>query len=597
MIWSCDQANSGARMSAEPPEEIEGAIDGTPPIISQEAIVANDGLDDSSMMPFITTFPGSSLIATNDHRPSLFEPLGGTSINSSSMLATDMETSTTHPQGPGMAGPAQVSKRSRIDEEQKDDIKRFKHERSLPVTPSSSPFRTLRITKLSTTRDSWLLQKSDDDRIHLHDETSSQDTGPQHPRGQTTMEQLTPYPTRRLQEPENQVSLSTVAIIPDGLEERSSPLLTSGGQPTPMTTTYVSLRVSNGKPGGATGIEESTHLAYTPGPNDVRSQNFNELAGRTAGPYHPNDNPGISNDEYPLDDDITEEDIVCLLDTAPDKIQERHIPPSSVTQAWDHDSRSAGEYDQTLKYSSPLPSSAQSRVLQPVGEARNFSSGQDELLDEDVDWNAVYTMVNVSPRASSTAKTQGITHPLAENQTVQAGKLPKHNLEVGDAMPPKPFVRASFPEKVPDRCIVSGLSSNTVLRTCFRIGEMVNQTARCLNHRQEVVFELFARVTYSNRESLERRQHFQFVDLFKDQRPYPAGILANWRVGSLLDRQSSAFLGISTGPKMCRCVCKPRREPKVPIGLSLVVLSIREVDWTQVRLARKMTCGGLDDTT
>ncbi|KAI0377002.1 hypothetical protein F5Y04DRAFT_265140 [Hypomontagnella monticulosa] len=596
MMWNCNQANSGGRPSAEPPEETEGVIDGEPTIISQEAIVANDGLNNNSTMPFTRTFPGSSLMAISIHSPSLLEPPRGTSINPSPMLAAGIETSTTGPQGPDITNLTQASKRSRVDEEQ-NDIKRFKHEQSLPATPSSSPFRTLRITKLSTTRDCWSLQKSDDDRLSLHDETSSQGTGPRHPRGQTTMEQLTPYPTRRLQESENQVSLGAVAVMADGLGEMNGPLLTSGRQSTPMGSAFVSLSASDGKPGGAAGIEESAHLAYTPGPSDARFQHFDELAGRITGPYHLNDNSRTSNDEYPLDDDIAEEDMVCLLDMASDKVQETHIPPSSVTRAWDQDSRSAGEYDQTLQYSSPLPSSAQPRVPRPVGEARNFSSGQDELLDEDVDWNAVYTMVNVSPRASSTAKTQGITHPLAENQTIQAGELPKHNPEVGDAMPPKPFVRASFPEKVPDRCIVSGLSSNTVLRTCFRIGEMVNQIARCLNHRQEVVFELFARVTYSNRESLERRQHFQFVDLFKDQRPYPAGILSNWRVGSLLDRQSSAFLGISNGPKMCRCVCKPRREPKVPIGLSLVVLSIREVDWTQVRLAKKMTCGGLDDTT
>ncbi|KAI0839784.1 hypothetical protein F5Y06DRAFT_264604 [Hypoxylon sp. FL0890] len=302
-------------------------------------------------------------------------------------------------------------------------------------------------------------------------------------------------------------------------------------------------------------------------------------------------------DEYPLDDDLMEEDIACLLDTAMDDVQETRIPPSSVTQAWDHDSRSAAEYDPTLQHSSPLSSIGKPGGPQTVDAAWKHNNSDDDLLDEDVDWNAVYAMTSTIPTDSSTAGLQGIVHPPLGNGFTYTEKTVEHNSHVkNDALPMKPFVRPPFPEKVRDRSVISGLSSNTVLRTCFRIGEIINQAVHCLNHRQEVVFELFARVTYSSRESLQRRQHFQFVDLFKDQRLYPAGILSDWRVGSQLDRQSSAFLGTNSEPRICRCVCKPVRDPKISIGLSLVVLAIRETDWMQIRWAKKMFCGGSEDT-
>ncbi|KAI2621979.1 hypothetical protein GGS26DRAFT_594352 [Hypomontagnella submonticulosa] len=582
-MGSCNQTNDSGRPLAELPQGIEYVIDGGPPTISQEVVIANDYLNDSSINPFNVMFPEESLMLINDHDTSSLEPTGSTPNYFDPASSSEIGALNTSLRGPDVTE-TRIAKCRRIVQKDKDDVKRFTHELSLPATLSSGPFRTLRITKPSTARDRWSLQKSEKDELNLSDGISSQGARPRHPRGQTTMEQLTPYPTGRLQE--------------SGLNEMSCPLPAGGHQPTPATSAYGPWSTSYDEPGGAIVVaQQPTNRAYTPGPNYVEFRRADEFASIGTVPHRLRDDSGTSNDEYPLDDDLMEEDIASLLNIGPDKVQETHIPPSSVTQAWDHDSRSAAEYDRTLQYSSPSPSSGQPRVSQPVGEARHVGDSQDELLDDDVDWNAVYAMVSVLPRASSAAGPQDMVRPSAEDQTFHAEKTAKHDPRIKDAMFLKPFVRSSFPERVPDRCTVPGLSSNTVLRTCFRIGEMVNQAARCLNHQQEVVFELFARVTYSNRESLERRQHFQFIDLFKDQRPYPTGILANWRVGSLIDRQSSAFVGISTGPQMCRCMCKPRREPKAPIGLSLVVLAIKEVDWTQVRLAKKIACGGSDDAT
>ncbi len=134
-----------------------------------------------------------------------------------------------------------------------------------------------------------------------------------------------------------------------------------------------------------------------------------------------------------------------------------------------------------------------------------------------------------------------------------------------------------------------------MLRTCFRTGVMINQAARCFDSQQDVVFELYARVTYSNRASLERRQHFQFLDLFKDLRPCPSGALVNWRVGSQLDRQSSAFLSMSNGPKLCRCICKPIKDPIIPNGLYFAILSISETSWKQIEWRKMVVCGSSDE--
>ncbi|KAL7622238.1 hypothetical protein AAE478_007741 [Parahypoxylon ruwenzoriense] len=337
---------------------------------------------------------------------------------------------------------------------------------------------------------------------------------------------------------------------------------------------------------------------------DARLQNNknsgNGFEGGAANPDRINADTTIDfDDDYPLDDGLMEEDMACLLHRGLGHTQETRIPPSSVTIDWGHDSRSALEYDPTLKYSSPLSSSEKASRVQKGPQLVDVAGGpgdvQEDLLDEDVDWNVVYAMTDVIPGDPSLAGLRETARPSPSVRITCAGAPSETDRDIEGVAPLGPFPRPPFPEKVGDLSTVIGLSSNTVLRTCFRIGEMINQSVRCLSHQQEVVFELFARVTYSNRENLERKQHFQFVDLFKDQQPYPAGILVGWRVGSQDDRQSSAFLNIKAKPKLCRCVCRPRREPKAATGLIFAILAIREVGWAQVRRAKKILCGDSDE--
>ncbi|KAI1816530.1 hypothetical protein GGS20DRAFT_213622 [Poronia punctata] len=303
---------------------------------------------------------------------------------------------------------------------------------------------------------------------------------------------------------------------------------------------------------------------------------------------------GTHDDEYPLDDDIADDNIIQLLADNTGSVQEYHIPPSSV-QKWHCGSRSPVEYDPTLQYTPPNQRQPDSSITErgTVSPA-NQIVGPDDLLDEEVDWSAVLLEVSAMQH-----------NPLVDSRDTDASRpkgtgvvrhAPKAiHVEPGDSTPLKPYVRPPFPEKVRDRPEVPGLSSDTILRTCFRVGMMVEQTARCFCHRQDVIFQLYARVTYSHRENQIRKQHFQFVDLFKDQNPYPSATLSSWSVGSQLDRDSASFLDTSKGPRLCWCMCKPMRDPKTVIGYTYTVLKIREVDWDEIRWAKDIVCGVFEE--
>ncbi|KAI0003605.1 hypothetical protein F4779DRAFT_601333 [Xylariaceae sp. FL0662B] len=447
------------------------------------------------------------------------------------------------------------------------------------TTPSSSPFQTLKVIKSSNGDDNVSLSKaayrpSD----FLYDAAQGQDTGSEHLLGQTTMEQLTPYPTSSPRSSANVSHYNPVIQISD-VDAEVHPAAIQPSVPATVACTpeivHDSLIVSCGTSPTDMVVEQTVNSrseVILPNARDVDA-GFN------------------SDDEYPLDG-VMEEDMVGLFSTAQEVHHETNIPPSSITLAWDHDSRSAAEYDPALQYSSPFPSSGQTRSTPTTNKPKE---AQEDLLDDDVDWDAVYEMTNTLPKDPSIAVLQEIEGPSRAIEGTQDENLIENSAHVNDSTPLRPFARVPFPEKVRDRSVVPGLCSKTVLRTCFRIGETINQAVRCSNHQQDVVFELYARVTYSSRESLARKQHFQFVDLFTDRQPYPAAVLSGWRVGSQLDRQSSVFLNTKAGPRLCRSLCRPRRDPKAAIGWTFVILDIRETDWEQISWAKKIVCG--DDSS
>jgi hypothetical protein len=273
-----------------------------------------------------------------------------------------------------------------------------------------------------------------------------------------------------------------------------------------------------------------------------------------------------------------EEDMARLADSLSADTQP-NVPPTSVIN--DMNSSFALEvFDVTLQRSSPTGSSGATKVCQI----------DQELLGDEVTWEAILEKKSSLPRLTSPptilVPAEGAGHcltPLQRANTIL-----------------KPFARPLFPVPVRGKSPIVGLSNSSPIKICFRIGELVNEVAKHLksNQKQEfgdgTVFELYARVTYSSRERTARVQHFQFMDLYREQRPYPTGMLIGWRTASLLDRQSLAFLSKTSGgpqqKQMCRCICSISRDKKSEMGWSLSVKNIREVEVGEIELMRHLIC-------
>lgn len=155
-----------------------------------------------------------------------------------------------------------------------------------------------------------------------------------------------------------------------------------------------------------------------------------------------------------------------------------------------------------------------------------------------------------------------------------------------------PFARPDFPATMRDRSPIIGLSAQTFLRVCFRVGEMFKEGGRCeaLNHN--AVIELFARVTFSSREVGTTKQHFQFADLWHDRPPYPTGLLANYKSSGLTETESRVFIGASGVGVMARCLGTLKREKKSGSGWLLHICSIRQADWEEIRWTRRIVSAG-----
>ncbi|KAI5866254.1 hypothetical protein GGS23DRAFT_377298 [Durotheca rogersii] len=493
------------------------------------------------------------------------------------------------------------AKRPRVEREDDGGECQSKRQQCSPATPPTGPFQVLKPTKPGGVGDHHLISNT----FACHDAALSQLARYQHPYRPAYLQQMAPQQTPKpgggsQYQATRHLEVGSAA----GSDITRDPPLANDRFLVPATT--ASARRT------AYAARSSSHGDLTDTPTEPREhtplsgtrlraeKRGNECAGATAVLDRlPGDAITDWKDEYPVDG-LMEEEMACLLDTALNSVWEAQVPPSSVTKDWDRDSRSATEYDATLQHSSPPICSEKPKAtqggLQGVGRVEEPGDVEDDLLDEGVDWNAVYAAVSTIPDNASAVNCRDAPRSSSVDQISPVHNSGEVRPGVGDETRLRPFVRPPFPEKVRDGSAILGLSSNTVLRTCFRVGEMINQSVRCLTRQHDAVFELFARVTYSNRENLERRQHFQFVDLFKDQRPYPAGILTGWRVGGRLDRQSAAFLPVKAEPRICRCLCRPKRDPKAATGLILTIISIREADWTQIRWAKKLVCGDPDGT-
>ena len=160
-----------------------------------------------------------------------------------------------------------------------------------------------------------------------------------------------------------------------------------------------------------------------------------------------------------------------------------------------------------------------------------------------------------------------------------------------DYEPLPTFARPDFPVAIRDRCPVIGLSDQTFLRTCFKIGEMFKEGKRCSSLGRDAIIELFARVTFSSRDPGTTKQHFLFADLWQDNPPFPSGILMNYKTTGLADTESKAFVGVEE-PKLVRCLGRFKRDVKSTTGWLLHIITIRETDWEEIRYTKRIVCAG-----
>ncbi|KAK0667534.1 hypothetical protein QBC41DRAFT_323710 [Cercophora samala] len=308
---------------------------------------------------------------------------------------------------------------------------------------------------------------------------------------------------------------------------------------------------------------------------------------------------------------IDEDDLAELADSVDQR--SRQTPPTSVLREISSIS-SVGTFDPGLKRSSPGTS------LQELEE--------EELLDSDIDWSPVLDQLASQPKP----------HPLDQSASQEAPDIfanNSHHLELARSRHPavQPFTRAPFPSILRDKSPICGFSNSTVSRTCFRLGHLIAQNAHNSSLHQDVVYEIYARVSYSYRnrpsstqvplfnlvkhDNSTRAQHFQFMDLWKDFKPHVWGVLENWRPDGVLDKQSSAFL--SAGPpasqfsqqtdaererKLCRCICRISKAPKGESqaggrskinnpeigGWAVKVLWIEEVGWDTIEKLKGVFC-------
>ncbi|KXH34588.1 hypothetical protein CSIM01_11812 [Colletotrichum simmondsii] len=226
----------------------------------------------------------------------------------------------------------------------------------------------------------------------------------------------------------------------------------------------------------------------------------------------------------------------------------------------------ASSFDSKLQFSEPDTNTS---------EASKTDLTEPDLLDDDVDWELV-------TKCAATAAGASQDHEAEMSIRGNTQESPEEHSS------PAPLVRPPFPDKVRDRSVVVGLSSTIMMRTCFRVGELLNTQAKCSREKQDVFFEFFARVVYSNRENVARVQHVQLRDLFTDRQPFLSGVFRGWKNGGTVDDQSKVFLGPDGMNKLCRCLCKVSEDKKAAIGRSATLLSIRETTWDEVQWAMRI---------
>ena len=250
--------------------------------------------------------------------------------------------------------------------------------------------------------------------------------------------------------------------------------------------------------------------------------------------------------------------------------------------------------NRSFALSSPPPaqrSSACSQGLDSLGGICSESLYDDEDLDRELLKLGSSALSQLDGPLSSTPPSSPV--PVSSPETLPPKKpIPQpgmpHIISFDADGNPLPFVRQPFAKPVRDRPVIHALRSQSVLRTCFRIGEALNAACAALSSDMDSVIELYARVSSSTREPETYKQQFRFADLFTaDKPPFLIGVYMLWRGVDLWDRGSKVFLGEAGKGRMARVVGRMRKEEG---NWVMNILCIWQVDWEEVGLAKGIVC-------
>lgn len=255
-----------------------------------------------------------------------------------------------------------------------------------------------------------------------------------------------------------------------------------------------------------------------------------------------------SDEEFTFDD--AEVDAMVAMTSKVEEQAKFTLPKGSIT-----DTSTASARGDVLEANDQLPS-----PINITGKAQNKARMTEEIIT---------TIVNQKK---------------APAPHVFAGLHDRLSFSTTDNIPQdvsrRPISRKPFQAQVTDRPLVMGLSTNSILRTCFRVGEALNAGCQAARLGHNVVLELYARVQSAKCESGAAKQHLVLADLYHDNPPFISAVFESRKGMSLSEKESAGLLDASQLGRMCRVVGAMQREPGGK--WVMMVRKMHEVGWEDV---------------
>lgn len=273
-----------------------------------------------------------------------------------------------------------------------------------------------------------------------------------------------------------------------------------------------------------------------------------------------------------------------LLDSTPASHNANVYPQDYAGNPVDHD-----EFDDNLNDEDLLIITSEMDKVSGI-EASNIASVPSRTSNVDE-----ASIGYASPVASANTALDVEEQPMTDSQrfpkkfispVTLTTRLLATTCDTGQAGYRMPIARPPFPVPVRDRSPIIGLSSSTLLRTCFRIGEAINQGCYATKSGKHVIIELYARVLQAART--DTQQQFTFCDLFHARPPYIKGAYeaAIWKSVQLFDYDSKRLLQQG---RICRCIGTMKRVEREWV---VTVLNIWEATWEDVEWAEAIVKSG-----